>query len=312
MSAHSQTFSNRAFCKITQRDQLQCLEVRNPFFHADILLQGAQLIHYRPASANDSWIWLSDQAEYLSGKSLRGGIPVCWPWFGNADKNPQSVQQHIPSPETAAAHGFARNEIWQIENIKESCHEVQVCLSFMAENRKDWQGTAKVKATFIFRKNTFELTLSTENMGSNPLHLSQALHSYFPTEDIQQSRVYGLETAMYADALINDNGEWKRRQQDSAVSFTQETDRVYFPKTDLAKAATLRLQTPQQQLRINSENSASCVVWNPWIEKSRRLSQFDHQAYQQMLCIETANVLEDAVILKPGEIFGLKVSFTQI
>ena len=291
------------FTRLVQRDQLECLEIHHPFFDAELLLQGGQLIHFKPHDSAESWVWLSDEAEYTATKSLRGGIPVCWPWFGDADKNPAAVCQHIPQSEKAAAHGFVRNEVWQLERVVETCHQVTVTLSFTAEDRADWQGKARLTAEFIFTANQCELSLCTTNLDSTALNFSQALHTYLPTADITQSRIYGLTSARFANALITDNGQWRESRQSGAVGFSAETDRVYFPLTQ-----RLQLQTPKHHTLLLSQGSHSCVVWNPWINKSKRLSQFNDQAYQHMLCIETANVMTDSISLAPGEQHTLTVN----
>lgn len=295
------------FTRLVQRNQLECLEIHHPFFTAELLLQGGQLIHFKPHDSDESWVWLSDKAEYTATQSLRGGIPVCWPWFGDASKNPAAVKQHIPNADNTAAHGFARNEIWQLDSVAETCHRVTVILSFMAENRSDWQGKARLTATFVFTANRCDLSLSTHNLDNSTLNFSQALHTYLPTADIAQSRIYGLHSARFANALITDNGQWRQFQQPGAMSFSEETDRVYFPEKE-----RLRLQTPDHHTRLLSQGSHSCVVWNPWINKSKRLSQFDDQAYQRMLCIETANVMDDSVSLKPGEQHTLSLSIQRL
>ena len=291
-----------AFTRIVQRDQLQCLEIHHPFFRADILLQGAQLIYYRPAMATNNWLWLSSSAEYKTGQSLRGGIPICWPWFGNALQNPSAVQQQLADPATASAHGFARNQDWQLDQVEESCQQVRVRLSLLAIDRSDWHGKAKVSAEFIFNKRSCQLTVTTHNLDNKTLNLSQALHSYFPTGDIHNTRIYGLESCRYADALINHDGNWKVSRQNAAVSFSQETDRVYFPQKP-----RLQLQAAGQTTNLYTDNSRSCVVWNPWVNKAKRLSQFDNAAYKEMFCIETANVLDDAVSLPANEQFSVTV-----
>ncbi|UTW47147.1 D-hexose-6-phosphate mutarotase [Bacterioplanoides sp. SCSIO 12839] len=289
-----------AFCSLEQRDELTCLEVRHPLFEADLLLQGAQLISFRPTQDPDNWLWLSNRVNYKRGVSLRGGIPVCWPWFGNADKNPVSVQQHIAHIDQAPTHGFARTIPWQIKGIKESCHQVNVCLFLPnqdknQDNQSHWNGNATLEAHFVFSKKSCQVSLITTNTSTAPLSLSQALHTYFPTRDIKATRVYGLEGCQYADALVSDQQGWKRYTQSGPINFAAETDRIYQQKNN-----RLRLQTPEGITYLTTYGSQSCIVWNPWIEKARRLSQFGPEDYQKMVCIETANALDDVVTLEPG------------
>ncbi|WP_419811156.1 D-hexose-6-phosphate mutarotase [Bacterioplanoides sp.] len=292
----------RVFSSIKQRNQLACLEIRHPLFKADILLQGAQLIYFKPEHCQDNWLWLSPEAKYQSGTSVRGGIPVCWPWFGNADKNPASVQQHISDPHQAAAHGFARTQLWELMDIEESCDQVQVSMRLpnkneSRDNPSHWHGQATLEAQFVLTAHECRVSLITTNSAPQPLTLSQALHTYLPTSDISNTKVYGLEDCRYADALISDHQGWKQSIQRGPVAFTAETDRVYQQKNN----NRLRLQTPEGTTYLTAQGSQSCIVWNPWIEKAKRLGQFGHQDYRNMVCIETANALEDVVTVAPGQ-----------
>lgn len=282
-----------AFTRLVQRDQLACIEIRHPAFRADALLQGAQLIHYSPAG-EDNWLWLSDEVEYRKGVSLRGGIPVCWPWFGNADKNPPEVQALMNSNGRLPAHGFARIALWQLTDLYEATDRVELEMTLKpdASTRSIWHGHAEARIRWVFSKAGMRMTISTRNTGNAPLAFTQALHSYFPTTDIHRTRLDGLHGSAWLDTLEG----WRRKRQQGAITFTGETDRVYFH----ADGQTLTLTTPGQRLHIDSASSRSCIVWNPWIEKARRLGQFHPQAWQQMLCIETANAADDWVNLPAG------------
>src|SRR5690606_36986891 len=123
--------------------------------------------------------------------------------------------------------------------------------------------------------------------------LSQALHSYFAVSDIRQVSVTGLEGCRYVETLE----DWQIRQQQGVVQFTGETDRIYLQTPELIQ---IRDAGWQRQICLRASGSRSAVVWNPWIDKAQRLSQFAADAWQQMLCIETANVLDDIITLAPG------------
>ncbi|MCY1543005.1 putative glucose-6-phosphate 1-epimerase [compost metagenome] len=145
------------------------------------------------------------------------------------------------------------------------------------------------------------LELSSRNLGSTPLTLSQALHSYFAVSDIRQVHVEGLAGCRYIDTLDN----WLERQQSGALGFRGETDRIY-----LDTPAQLSIIDPawQRRIQLRSSGTRSAVLWNPWTDKARRLSQFAADAWQGMLCIEHANVLGDHVQLEPGAQHQLKVN----
>ncbi len=116
---------NWIFTRWTRIDQLEALEIHHPDFKARLFFQGAQLTSFTPTNEPD-WLWVSQQARYETGRAIRGGIPVCWPWFGVADKNPPDVKKHIVSGQ---AHGFARTEVWKLEQVIERSQSVEVSLS---------------------------------------------------------------------------------------------------------------------------------------------------------------------------------------
>lgn len=293
MSTSPIDLSKSAFTRQVQRKSLACLEIRHPAFRADILLQGAQLLQFAP-TGQDSWVWLSDSADYVEGVSVRGGIPVCWPWFGNADRNPASVQAHLQMDNNPPAHGFARTQVWQISDLYEAADRVEVEMTLQPGTQfaNLWNGSAEVKARWVMTARSLSMSLTTLNTGTTPLTFSQALHTYFPTTSIQQTRLQGLHGSEYLETLEG----WVRKTQTGDVSFTAETDRIYFP----AANQSLQLVTPQQTLQLGCDQSASCIVWNPWIAKARRLGQFQPDAWQSMFCVETANAADDVVTLAAG------------
>ncbi len=298
-SAASRLLAHSPFVKAVQRDELTCLEIRHPQFSADLLLQGAQLIHYAPEGENN-WLWLSGQAEYKQGQSVRGGIPVCWPWFGNAAMNPAAVKAAITDPEQAPAHGFARARQWQLSDLYEACDRVEITLTLNDHQHPQWAAQLNAEAQFIFRADSLAVNVISQNNGTEPVCFSQALHTYFPTDDVRATQVLGFEGERYIETLEG----WCEKTQQGPVRFNGETDRIY----DATRP--LRLISPQQRLLLQSCGSASAVVWNPHIEKSLRLSQFAADAWMRMFCVETANAFADVITLAAGEkhCLGLQLS----
>lgn len=289
------------FVSTSPRGDLPCLEIRHPLFSASLLLQGAQLLSFAPAGDN-SWLWLSEQAEYLRGTPVRGGIPLCWPWFGNAALNPTAVKAFIQQPGEAPAHGFARSRDWQLRELYEDADEVVLTLSLSDTAHEQWLGDLSVEAEFRFTASSLSVVLTSTNQSTKPVSFSQALHSYFPTSDIHATRIAGLDGAEYLETLAG----WERRQQTGDIHFSSETDRIYYSEDSLS------LITPEQRTELSSQGSNSAVVWNPWIEKSQRLSQFAPDAYQRMFCVETANAADDAITLKGGESHSMSLQLTRV
>ena len=282
------------------KGELECLVIRHPLFRADLLLQGAQLIHYAPAT-EANWLWLSEQAQYRRGVSVRGGIPVCWPWFGNADKNPPAVQSNITAVTDAPAHGFARERDWTITQAEEDDNAVMLVLTLENTRHPQWQTALGLEAEFRFTASSVSVTLTTENSGSDTVSFSQALHTYFPTADIGTTRIEGFDGCRYIDTLEN----WKEKIQAGAITFNGETDRIYFGEDPLT------LITNDYSAELNAQGSQSSVVWNPWTEKAQRLSQFADDAYLRMFCVETANAAADAIRLAPADSHSMSLLLTR-
>lgn len=280
--------------------QLEAIEIHHPRFRARLFLQGAHLTHFAPTDEPE-WLWLSDTARFEPGRAIRGGIPICWPWFGVPDKNPPEVRRRIL---TDASHGFARTAVWKLEDVRETAQEVEVSLSLDANTdfADVWQARARLLVTFNFSPDGCQLALSTTNPGSEPLAFSQALHTYLPTADIRHTRVEGLEDVGYVDSLK----DWTYHTQQGPVSFNGETDRIY------ESGGPLVIATPAGKRKLTAIGSDSTVVWNPGAEKAARLSDFPDDAWQSMLCVENANALSDYRVLNEGQSHTLGVLIGRI
>ncbi|WP_278412300.1 D-hexose-6-phosphate mutarotase [Stutzerimonas kunmingensis] len=286
-----------------EMDQLAVWRVRRGEDELLIAEQGAQILSYRQGDAPPI-IWLSEEAAFQQGQSVRGGVPICWPWFGDLARNPQAVQASYHGEQPAPFHGLVRTLPWQLREqrsdgdaaiLEFDCPQALGALP-------GWPH--RVELTLRIRlADDLQLSLSSRNDGDESVAISQALHSYFAVSDIHQVRVEGLAGCPYIDTLL----DWKECQQQDDLHFSGETDRVYQQLP-----ATLNLVDPawQRRIRLTTSGSMSAVLWNPWIDKARRLTSFADDAWQRMLCIETANVLDDAVVLQPGQRHILAVSIS--
>lgn len=264
---------------------LEFIKVASEFCDATIFLQGAQITEFTP-TGKKPLLWVSQQEDYQEGKGVRGGIPICWPWFG--------VSQHEGWP----AHGVARTGLWRAEQVKEEENSIYISLSLPMNqiDEKYWPHKTKLLVEFVL-STSLEVRLTTTNLDNETLNFTQALHTYFPTPAIEETKVDGLQGSKYIEF-----GEGPFEQYD-LVSFARETDMVYTQAQD-----TQRIITPDGIIEVSRENSRSCVLWNPWIDKSKRLSNFADDEYHVMLCLEAANVLEDSVELAPGDKHTLATS----
>ncbi|MGE8295078.1 MAG: D-hexose-6-phosphate mutarotase [Pseudomonas sp.] len=274
-------------------DQLTCWRIRVADSELLVTQQGAQILGYRQ-DEQPPLIWLSPDAAYRTGQSVRGGVPVCWPWFGDLRRNPQAVQAHYQL-EQAPAHGLVRALDWELLSIDEEGDAVTLRFAYDTRNRPLEGWPRDVGLSFVVcLADDLSMGLETHNRGDTPLTLSQALHSYFAVSDVRRVSVEGLQGCRYIDTLL----DWQEMRQQQAPVFDAETDRIYFDTP-----ARLSVVDPGwgRRIHLDARGSRSAVLWNPWIDKARRLSQFPDEAWQDMLCIETANVLEDVVQLQPDE-----------
>ncbi len=281
--------------------ELTCWRVQLGDAQLLVAQQGAQILSLQQGE-QPPLIWLSEQAAYQRGQSVRGGVPLCWPWFGNLQRNLSAIQAQHRNPANAPAHGGVRGLDWQLQDIDNQGEAVELHFSFDTRQHAlpDWPHAAELQLR-IRLDQRLQLSLSSHNHGDQPLALSQALHSYFAVSDIRQVQVEGLQGCRYIETLE----DWQERQQAGALAFSGETDRIYLnvpPRLSLLDSGW------QRRIHVEAGHSRSAVLWNPWIDKAQRLSHFANDAWQRMLCIETANVWDDCVELAPGASHSLDLS----
>lgn len=262
---------------------LQVLTVQNSRGSARLSLYGAQVLSYR-AGSQDELLWLSPAAHYHQGRSIRGGIPLCWPWFG----------PH-PSDASKSAHGFARHCVWQLDAIQEDSERTRLQLSLppSVQSAQAWPQPFALNLE-VSIGTTLQLALTSHNLGDTPTTLSAALHTYFAISDIEAIHISGLEDTCFRDAV----NAHRISRQCGPIRFHGELDRVYHDT-----AATVVIEDPGHKRRIiiRKTGSDSTVVWNPWIDKSAALGDMLEGAYRQMVCVETANADHNRISLAPKE-----------
>ncbi len=236
------------------------------------------------------WSWIHDGAPVLwqsaesftePGKALRGGVPICWPWFGPGR-----------SGDLTPAHGVARLTEWALTETTARDGSIVSTYSLLPADAPGaglpdgWQVAYEVSVG-----EHLDLALTVANDGPTPFSYEVALHTYLAVGDVREVSVTGLEGASYLDKLTG-----RREVQDGAIRFVGETDRVYERGADVVVIDPVL----GRRLVITAEGSADTVVWNPWIAKAAAMPDFGDDEWPTMLCIEAGNVLEHAVTLEPG------------
>ncbi len=252
--------------------------------NATVALHGAHVLSYTPAGHEDL-LWLSRDSIFAPGEPIRGGIPICWPWFG-------AHPEHSSLP----AHGFARRRQWEVESTSElddGAIQIRLALRDDEESRQIWPHPFELTAQVtVGAKLRLELTM--HNPGPDAYTITAALHSYFCVRNIADVVIHGLDGCTYIDTV---GGANSRHKQNGAITINEEVDRIYLDTT-----ADVLIDTPSRhrRLRVAKEGSLSTVVWNPWIAKAVRMPDFGNDEYGSMVCVESANNANDVVKLAPG------------
>lgn len=282
-------------------DELNCWRICHGEAELLVAQQGAHILSYQVAG-QPPLVWLNEEAVFKRGKPIRAGMPICWPWFGNLERNPQSVQAMRDSSEPAKAHGEVRALDWQLLGIGADGDAllVEFVLPEAEGHLPGWPHNVALKLS-IRLDHALNVSLVSYNCGTEPVVISQALHTYFAVSDVRQVSVEGLDGLRYIETLAN----WEEREQSGDLTFTGETDRIYKDTSGV-----LSIVDPQWQRRIHirSTGSNSAILWNPWIEKTGKFTDMAADGWQRMVCVETANVLDDVVTLAPDQMHVLGVS----
>ena len=271
-----------------KKNGFEYLYIKNSVAQAKVALQGAHIFHY---SNQKNLLWLSETSPFEQNKAIRGGIPLCWPAFGTNNPN-------LPQ------HGFARTTLFEVLSLDETQADTSILVLRLQDNaqtRAIWDYRFELLLTITIGA-TLSLQLQTTNKDTKAFTLTQAFHTYFAISDIQNISIKGLEEKPYLDAL-----QHKQKTQKGTIKFTQEFDAVY---QNVDK--TILLNDTITTQKIDTQGSASCVVWNPWIEKCSRMSGMKENAYKEFVCIESANAYDDFKLLQPQESHTLAVTFTTL
>lgn len=274
------------------------IEINNEFASAKISLQGAHVLSWKPHN-EDEVIWISEDATFAREKSVRGGIPICWPWFGAADFERETT---IALP----AHGFARTVFWKvIEASLLKSGETQVTFQLdtttLSINTEEMWPTPTLATYRLVIGKTLSLSLTTLNNSNEAFTLGQALHTYFSVSEISEVTVLGLENKEYLDKTK----AFKRCTQTSPLTISGEVDRIYL-NTD----ETVKIKNNKRNIVIKTKGSHSTVVWNPGETVANKMGDLGPDGYRAMLCVESANAAEDEVTLKPGESHQLQATYS--
>ena len=254
-----------------QDSQLPTAFVANRFCKGAVSLLGAHILSYIPDGKEDL-LWMSQKSNLEAGKAIRGGIPICWPWFGSQ-----------PEP----AHGVARIQFWEFKAAA-ALPDGSDTLTFELSITDPHPLTVSMSVNFGAK---LTVSLTTVNTGNTAFQLGDAIHTYFSIGEISRTVIHGLGGAFAKNCVEKTNFT----AQD-AFGFNAETDNIYHSEA----AVTIDDPVLKRKILVEKENSRTTVVWNPWIAKSKRMPDFGDEEYHTMVCVEAANCSVDKIDLAPG------------
>jgi glucose-6-phosphate 1-epimerase len=259
------------------------VSISGPSATAEIYLHGAQLTSWCPTGAEEV-IFLSKQSQWAAGHAIRGGIPVCFPWFRNKADDPK-----------APSHGFVRTRAWQLDSVEKVGDAVRVSLSTSSDEgtRAWWPYDFHLQHHLTIGAELAQELVMT-NTGSKELRFEEALHTYYRVGGADAVRIRGLDGVAYLDNT--DHNREKRPLGD--IAFTAPTDRAYLDTTHPVEIIDPILR---RRIRLEKQASLTTVIWNPWSTGAQSLADLGDDEWRTMACVEASNIRAFAVDLEPGE-----------
>ena len=273
---------------VNGRGGLPLVKIRTPWSTTEIYLLGAHVAHFQK-NGEPPLLFLSAKSYFAPGKPIRGGVPICYPWFGPRDGEP--------------AHGFARLAEWQLVKATaapDGAVTVQFALPSLP-GREAWKNLRTEFIVTVGETLTMELLAANDSCGET-LELENCLHTYFQVADVNAVSLTGLQNAPFDDFAAGAAGA-RKVENDPALRIARETNRVY---PDNTATVEIRDEKLNRTIRVEKFNSKSTVVWNPWTTQ-KLPDDFDPAEYTQMVCVESGNVKQNKLVLGPGQSSSLKV-----
>jgi D-hexose-6-phosphate mutarotase len=261
---------------------LACIRIANASADAEIYVQGAHVTAFQP-KGQAPVVWTSAASLFQPGKAIRGGIPICWPWFG-----PHPTNASFP------AHGFARSAPWELVGVEPAASATRITLRLTSPAPIPEQFPAPFSLTYTIEVGArLTLTLTYVNASHEAQVVTEALHTYLAVSDVRAVTIAGLAGVAYDDKVTRGHAT----EGTAPIRLGGETDRVYL---DTATPVTVTDPGLRRALRISKTGSRSTVVWNPWVEKAKSMADFGDDEWPAMLCIEAANAHADRVTVAAG------------
>lgn len=267
-----------------EKDGFVMIDINNQYATAKISTYAGQIVSFKPHDEQDDLLFLSDKVIYEEGKAIRGGIPICWPWFGD------DISGFDRPP-----HGFVRNQQWNIASsntLEDGRTSVTLSTSDSHMTRELWHYKFILELEIIIGT-SLEIKLKTKNTDEHFFTITQALHTYFNISDVSNVLVKGLDGKPYIDKLDS----FSINQQKGDINISGAIDRIYQKSP---KQVMLTDSGFNRTITITSYGCDTTIVWNPWQEAATKMADLDKESYRKFICVETANVFTDSLTIIPS------------
>jgi glucose-6-phosphate 1-epimerase len=258
------------------------LRVTAPSASAEIYLHGAHLTSWQPVNTEEV-IFLSEHSAWEDGRAIRGGVPVCFPWFRSKADEP-----------AAPTHGVVRTKEWRLESVETVGESVVVVCSTEddASTHRWWPHPFRLTHRLSIGR-SLELELHVTNTGQTSFSFEEALHTYFRVGEAERVTIRGLDQVAYLDNLDGN----RRKTQTGDLIFTRKTDNAYL---DVSGPAEVIDPAWYRNIRTEKVNSANTVVWNPWVDGASSIVDLGDHEWREFACVEACNIFGSAITLAPG------------
>jgi glucose-6-phosphate 1-epimerase len=279
----AETAKSGALGRVTFLDgqgEMPMLEISTAWSTAEIYLHGAHVTQFKKKD-EAPLLFLSQCSRFAEGQPIRGGIPVIFPWFGPR--------------EGLAQHGFARIKSWELKEFAPA-PDGSVSVRFRLPDCPEASGFPPFTADYVVTVNkSLALQLIITNQAKDAeFTFENCLHTYFEVADVTAISIHGLKGVSYLDKVA---GYLEKTETSDALRVASEVDRVYQNTTGTVEICDPRIG---RRILVEKQCSASTVVWNPWIAKSRQMPDFGDEEYERMICVESGNVGSNSISLPPG------------
>lgn len=266
--------------QIKLSNDVMSLVIEHNNCQAKVSLYGGQVLSWKPTGQQDVF-WLSKTSPFEQGKAIRGGIPLCWPWFGS---HPDDIDNK------AGNHGFAREKNWQVDDIGINKELVSITLTLQGNNMHSWWPNAFKLTQVLSFGLTFSQSLTVSNLSDEDAYYTGALHSYFRVSSPENIIIDTLDEAKFYDKLTD-----KHYPPQVLTNGVGPVDRIYQSN----KKIQLIDSQFQRVIEVNASNTAQWVFWNPGVTLANNMADIHLNGEQEFVCLEAANT--DSQLLESGQ-----------